>query len=75
MNFREYKEHKEGKYIIRVWDDGDKIWLINGKYHREDGPAVEHSSGEKGWWLDDNYYHEGEWKNEMRKRKLEVLGL
>ena len=31
---------------------GDKIYFLNGKYHRKDGPAIEHADGDK-WW----YFH------------------
>ena len=31
--------------------DGTKEWYINGKPHREDGPAVEDANGTKEWWL------------------------
>ena len=36
---------------IAEWSDGRKQWLLNGKLHREDGPAVEWSDGTKEWWL------------------------
>lgn len=29
------------------------IWMVNGKLHREDGPAVEKCNGRKEWWLND----------------------
>ena len=32
--------------------NGDKAWYLNGKFHREDGPAVEHANGNKYWCLD-----------------------
>jgi len=28
---------------------GNKRWLYNGQYHREDGPAIESISGSKYW--------------------------
>jgi hypothetical protein len=34
---------------------GTKRWFLNGKYHREDGPAVEYANGSKEWYLNDNY--------------------
>jgi len=37
---------------------GNKAWLLNGKYHREDGPAVEWSDGYKGWCLNGKYHRE-----------------
>lgn len=33
-----------------------RCWYQNGKIHREDGPAVEYSNGDKEWWI------RGEWK-------------
>jgi len=71
----DYKEYKEGKYIIKEFPDGEKIWLLNGVRHREDGPAYEYPNGFKGWWLSGRNYSEQDWKKEMRQRKLAVLGL
>ena len=34
------------------WYNGTKIWMINGKLHREDGPAVEREDGRKYWYID-----------------------
>ena len=34
-----------------IYDDGTKVWLLNGKWHRVDGPAVEWSNGGKCWYL------------------------
>ena len=31
--------------------NGDKAWWLNGKLHREDGPAREYVNGHKEWWL------------------------
>jgi len=31
--------------------NGDKVWHLNGKLHREDGPAVEFINCGKSWWL------------------------
>jgi len=55
--------------------DGTKVWFINGLRHREDGPAIEGASGRREWWLNNAQYTEEEWKFEMRRRKLELLGL
>ena len=30
---------------------GTKKWLLNGKLHRVDGPAVEFAGGGKEWWI------------------------
>jgi len=28
-----------------------RVWRVNGKRHREDGPAAEWSNGTKSWWF------------------------
>lgn len=33
-----------------------KVWLKEGKRHREDGPAVIYSGGGNQWWIDGNWY-------------------
>ena len=30
---------------------GTKFWYLNDKLHREDGPAVEYTSGDKFWYF------------------------
>ena len=39
------------EYTVKVWANGDKYWYLNGKLHREDGPAVEYANGSKFWYL------------------------
>ena len=41
----------------KVGEWGDKEWWLNGKRHREDGPAIEWSWGGKTWWLHDEEVH------------------
>jgi hypothetical protein len=31
--------------------DGTREWRLNGKLHREGGPAIEFSDGMREWWL------------------------
>ena len=31
--------------------NGSKVWYLDGKFHREDGPAVEYPDGSKVWYL------------------------
>jgi len=38
--------------------DGTKWWELNGKRHREDGPAIECVDGYKSWWLHDVRHRE-----------------
>jgi hypothetical protein len=46
------------KYIVKVYNNGDKEWYLNGKLHREDGPAVECSDGAKFWYLNGKRHRE-----------------
>ena len=46
------------EYTVEVYDNGDKAWYLNGKRHREDGPAVEWTNGDKFWWLNGKYHRE-----------------
>ncbi len=41
------------EYTVKVNEDGDKFWYLNGQLHREDGPAREYADGSKSWWLND----------------------
>jgi hypothetical protein len=46
------------KYEVKVYEDCDKFWYLNGKLHREDGPAIECSNGYKSWYLNDILHRE-----------------
>ena len=39
---------------MTVLTDGRKVWVLNGKRHRTDGPAIEWANGTKEWWLNGN---------------------
>ena len=43
---------------VKVFDNGDKYWYLNGKRHREDGPAIECANGEKVWYLNGKRHRE-----------------
>ena len=36
--------------------DGSKLWYLNNKLHREDGPACEHVGGYKAWYVNGNLH-------------------
>ena len=38
--------------IMEIYEDGANVWYLNGKLHREDGPAIEEVNGDKAWFLD-----------------------
>ena len=46
------------KYTVEVCPNGTKSWYLNGKKHREDGPAVEWDEGSKFWYLNDKRHRE-----------------
>jgi len=46
------------EYTVKVYDSGTKAWYLNGKTHREDGPAVEYSYGTKVWYLNGERHRE-----------------
>ena len=45
------------EYVVRVYENRTE-WLLNGKLHREDGPAVECVDGSKEWYLNDELHRE-----------------
>jgi hypothetical protein len=38
------------KYYITIDEDGAERWRLNGKLHREDGPAVIYPNGTQVWY-------------------------
>jgi hypothetical protein len=46
------------EYTVKVSEDGSKSWYLNGKLHREDGPAIERSNGYKAWCLNGKHHRE-----------------
>jgi len=46
------------KYEVEVYANGTKYWHLNGKLHREDGPAIEYDNGTKYWHLNDKLHRE-----------------
>ena len=47
------KNYTEISYLdgrsLKIWDDGTKVWLKNGKRHQDNGPAVIFPNGSKEW--------------------------
>ena len=46
-------------YTVEVYSAGDKYWYLDGKLHREDGPAIENSNGDKAWCLGGKRHRDG----------------
>ena len=52
--------------------DGDEIWYRDGRWHREDGPAVIRVDGSYIlWYIDGEELTEEEFKTWQRTQKLE----
>ena len=55
------------KYEVEVYSNGTKHWYLNGKLHREDGPAVDRIDDYKSWHLNGELHREDgpaiEWAN------------
>jgi hypothetical protein len=52
---------------------GNKCWYLNGKVHREDGPAIEYAKGSDFWFLEGKLYTQEDFTIELRKRKLQAI--
>lgn len=60
-------------YVIEK-TDLSKRWYKNGRLHREDGPAIEYSSGAKEWWLNNKHYgYNSKFTNESWKKFVKTL--
>ena len=63
------------EYQVKVYSDGTKYWYINGKFHREDGPACEYADGNKKWFINGKELTEQEFnaRNETKEMSIEEL--
>ena len=59
------------EYTVKVFDNGDEEWYLNGKRHREDGPAMEGANGDKEWYLKGKLVTEEEHKRLTSKATCE----
>ena len=46
------------EYTVKVYTNGSKFWFLNGKRHRDDGPAIEYAGGSKYWYLNGKLHRE-----------------
>ena len=46
----------EPKSTLILSQSGEKQWYLNGRCHREGGPAIEFASGYKQWYLNGIQY-------------------
>jgi len=59
------------EYKVKVYDSGNKYWYLDGKLHREDGPAIEFSYGANEWYLYGKFLTEAEHKAATSKHTCE----
>jgi len=45
-------------YKVEFFEDGTTYWTVNGKRHREDGPAVKWANGTERYYLNDKCHRE-----------------
>ena len=61
-------ESKNGKFKDEM---GNSFWYLNGKLHREDGPAMILNEGSKFWYLHGMRHREDgpavEWSNQYKQ--------
>jgi len=50
IKIRDYSELPTDFTGIVKYTSGTKVWYLNGKRHRTDGPAIEHFDGTKQWY-------------------------
>jgi hypothetical protein len=43
---------------IHTSSAGNKVWWLNDRLHRTDGPAIEYANGDKKWWLNGKCHRE-----------------
>ena len=43
---------------LKVYENGTKEWYLNGKLHREDGPAIKDHYDNKYWYLNGKIHRE-----------------
>jgi len=56
---------------LKISPDGTREWYLNGKLHREDGPAFERPDGSRHWYLNDKEVDFSETSDPKIKKLLE----
>ena len=57
------------EYTVKVYPNGTRYWHLNGKLHKEDGPAIEYSDGVRCWYLNNEQLTEDQFKERMNPVK------
>ncbi len=56
-------------YDVEVFEDGSECWYLNGKIHRENGPALNGPFNTEEYYLNGIQYSKKEYKKEIKKLK------
>ena len=51
IKVKHWKDIPKNYNGIAEFPNRSKVWFLNGKSHRTDGPAMEHPNGIKYWYL------------------------
>ena len=57
-NYKTVDKLTKKGYEFIVGEYGTKLWYLNGKLHREDGPAYIGANGDKCWYINGNRHRE-----------------
>ena len=67
------------EYRVKVYDYKTEWFNLEGKLHREDGPAVEYASGTNAWYINGQLHREDgpavEWNNGTKSWYLNGINL
>jgi len=74
-DFIKLSEEESKKPYCIEYSNGDKSWIIKGKLHREDEPAILCIDGRKYWYLNDFKYSFEEWCKKLNKSDEEIIFL
>ena len=57
----------------KTYPNGAKEWYLNGKLHREDGPAIEWGDGKRWWYLNGKRLTEKEHQEQTQASTNKVI--
>ena len=57
------------EYKVKVYSTHTEWFNLEGKLHRENGPAIEFANGDKSWWINGKNYSEKEFNDYIESKK------
>ena len=66
---------RHSKYTGIVTVENCKMWYVDGKLHREDGPALIYLDGDVEWWFNDYQLPFEYWCQATKKSEEEIVRL